>query len=164
MKKPSCIDELSRRKLRYVLFQAKRLADEGGERLSAKDIQLTDEQVEAIEKYYLSKEFKAKDFSVLWDIGIDDIETMVNRREKYWLFGISRFVKVKRPIEKVTLLIGDKLVDHDKAWIDDVREGERFFVREGFAKELGGGSRRIVIDYEKILEQVDNRQTWLERG
>jgi hypothetical protein len=162
VKIPKSIQDISRRKLRYVLFQAQRIANEGGKKLSAEALDLTDAQVAAIEKHFLSKEYTAKTFGSLWDIGIDDLDTMVNRPEKYWLFGISRFQVVERPKETILLLEGDKLVEHQRTWIDSSREGLKFFKREGYTQSVESQPDTVLLDYGKILENVSSRKTWLE--
>lgn len=158
---PDKIADISRRTLRYILFQRQRIVLEGGKAITAKKLGLTSGQVKAVEEHFFDSEFTPETFTKLWDIGIDDIGTMVNRPEKYWLFGISRFQKVKRPVERVTLLINDKLIDHDKVWADSAHDAFKFFEREGFVKTV---SKDTVIDYDKIMELAGSRITWLERA
>lgn len=163
MKIPKLINDASRKTMRYVLFQAKRIAEEGGEKVDPKALGLTGSKVSQIERFFVDKEYPIKDFSILWDLGIDDPFIMANRPEKYWLFGIKPYVRVLRPVEKITLLEEDgKLKDHAYAWRDNADDGRRFFAREGYVIRHGEHPNDFSIDYEKIMKEVDSRVTWLK--
>jgi len=163
VKIPKLIMETSRKTTRYVLFQAKRISEEGGERIDPKNLGLTGAKVSQIEKFFVSKDYPINDFSVLWDLGIDDPFIMANRPEKYWLFGIRPHVRVHRPIEKITLLSeSGKLEDIVSAWRDSADDGRRFFAREGYVIRHGSNPNDFSVDYEKIMQEVDSRKTWLK--
>jgi hypothetical protein len=163
MKIPEVIEKTSRKTLRYVLFQAKRIFQEGGEKIDPQILGLTAAEVESIERYFVDKEHPLKGFSVQWDIGLDDTFIMANRPEKYWLFGIRKHVRVKRPVEKITLLTEEGVLeDHMRSWRDSADEGRRFFAREGYVIRYGDNPNDFDIDYDKIMREADSRTTWLK--
>jgi hypothetical protein len=156
------IKSVSRKKSRYVLFQAQRIKAEGGTRLNAESLGLTDKQVKDIEQFFLNEKFTVQGFSRSWDIGLDDIFVMGNRPEKYWLFGIRPWVRVQRPVEKIMILNDDEgLVEIKKTWFDSLEEGRNFFKSIGFINQYGKGPKEFHIDYDKIMEDVDIRTSWL---
>lgn len=156
------IRSVPRKKVRYILFQAQRIKKEGGTRLNSESLGLTDKQVKDIESHYIDKDHPLENFSTGWDIGLDDVFVMANRPEKYWLFGIRPWVRVPRPVEKILILDEAKgLVEVKKTWFDSLDEGRKFFKGKGFIIKTGEGPKDFQLDYDKILEDVDSRKSWL---
>lgn len=171
IKCPKVIEDIKRRKIRYVLFRTQNEYVEGTDPLDPNDVDLTPGQVKAIQKHYLTNEFHITKFATEWDIGIDDIDTMVNRKEKYWCFGISRYRHVVRPVKEFYVPV-PAIEDEDgnivkaatmrpemRPFADSEAQGIQFMAREGFAKELS--ENHWDYDYQKILEGVPDRTTWV---
>jgi hypothetical protein len=163
MMSPEEIGDIGRKKIRYVLFQAKRIKLEGGKKLDNKQLGLTSQQVSAIEKTLSDRDnYNIRDFAVRWDLGIDDPFVMGNRGEKYWLFGIRPHIRVERPTEKITILNEEgRLQEVKKVWSDSVDAGRRFFKSIGYIVQYGDGPHEFHLDYDRIMEDVDSRTTWL---
>lgn len=164
MMSPEEISDIGRKKIRYVLFQAKRIKLEGGKKLDNEQLGLTSQQVSAIEKTLSDRDnYNIRDFAVKWDLGIDDPFVMANRGEKYWLFGIRPHVRVNRPIETITILNEEgRLQEVKKVWNDSVDAGRRFFKSIGYIVQYGDGPHDFHLDYDRIMEDVDSRTTWLK--
>jgi hypothetical protein len=113
------------------------------------------------------KNMHLRDFPIKWDLGIDDVGTMMDRGEKYWLFGIPKTTIVPRPKRVVTLLDGGTVRERVEVMYDSVALGEQFFLEKGFAEKRVVGQTRqgkdvtkIFVLYDKILEGVGTRKTW----
>lgn len=161
---PEEVREIGRKKIRYVLFQAKRIKVEGGKKLDPKTLGLTSKKVSEIEKTFSDKDsYNIRDFAVTWDLGMDDPFVMGTRPEKYWLFGIRPHVRVQRPIETITILNEEgRLQEVKKVWHDGKDAGRRFFKSVGYIVQYGEGPHDFNLDYDRIMEQVDSRTTWLK--
>lgn len=141
------VNKLTRRQIRYILFRRKTEALEG---VAAPD---TPEALAVYEFYSSQRKFPGFDeFGDTWDIGIDDLDTMILRPEKWWLFGIGREHIVKRKHQNE----------------DGVAEGGKVLLRKGFARQIerDGFSadefRRVgfQVDYQKILHSMEDRRQW----
>lgn len=165
-------ENVKRRGIRYALFRIKAKVTEG-KPLPTKEelakIPLTEKEFEAIKKHYKPpKNMHIRDFPDMWDIGIDDIDTMADRLEKYWLFGIDKLQVVRRPELVVTYLDhSGKLVDRKELLVDDANVGLSFLLEKGFAERRivgttakGKDLKRIFVLYNEILENVGTRTTW----
>lgn len=172
MKIPKVIQDLKRRKIRYILFRTKWEELEGTDPVLPEEVDLTIGQIKAIRRHFITNEFPIEGFETEWDIGIDDIDTMVNRKGKYWLFGIDKFVHVHRP-KKRFLVPYPEVVDEEsgevikragvkeeiREFVDSENDGIAFMRQHGFAKELS--ENRWDYDYQKILEGCPDRTTWV---
>jgi hypothetical protein len=165
------IDELARRRIRYCLFRKKAKVMEGKPAPNGDDFEkmhTTEEQYRWIcDNIKPPAGLNIRDFPEKWDVGIDDIPTMMDRGEKYWLFGIKKTSVVRRPKRMVTLLQGNSLVEQLLEFTDSVLEGERFFLEKGFAEQRVIGKTKsgkeifkTFILYDEILEGVSTRTTW----
>ncbi len=160
------LKSLPRKTVRYVLFQAKRINDEGGDPLPPEKLNLTEQQVKDIENALVDKDHTIEGFATHWDLGLDDIFVMANRPEKYWLFGIRPWVRVKRPVETILVLDEVKgLIEVKKTWFDSEEEGKKFFKSLDYiipdaGADLTKTPKAFSIDYAKVLEDVDSRTTW----
>lgn len=165
-------ENVKRRGIRYALFRIKAKVTEGKPLPTEEElakIPLTREEFETIKKHYKPpKNLHIRDFPDMWDIGIDDIDTMADRLEKYWLFGIDKLRVVQRPELVVTYLDSSgKLVDRKELLVDDVDAGLVFLLEKGFAERRvvgktasGKNVKKIFVLYNEILEDVDTRTTW----
>lgn len=150
MTKKSTIDLkwLSRKDIRYVLFR-KRLELLEGTPDSPK-LAPTSDVANAIYEYYQKQPgFTGFDqFETHWDIGIDDMTTMLSRPGKWWLFGISKLRIVTR-------------LSHHTETIDDAMY---HLSRNGFIDnptQYESAAYAVSrADYVKILELVEIRKTW----
>jgi hypothetical protein len=161
------IDHINRKRIRYCLFWLKAKKDEKKKNMTEAEIQqlgLSQDEVEAIWSFYKSpKNMTISDFPAKWDVGIDDIDTMLNRPEKYWLFGISRFKVVKRPSIKVLYIDPEtgSLVEKQEVLYDGEILGQKFFAQKGFAEVKTIGEKAVtVVDFEKILVDLPVRDSW----
>lgn len=172
IKVPKVLEEVRRRKIRYVLYRTMWEYTEGNDPVDPQEVGMTPGQVKAIVRHFVTKEYPIDTFSKDWDIGIDDIDTMVNRKEKYWLFGISKFRHVKRPVKEIYVPVpavmdeetGEELRPATmrpeiRSFVDSVDEGVKFMAGLGFAKELS--DNHWDYDYQKILEGCPDRTAWV---
>lgn len=161
---PSSLKGIRRKTIRYVLFAKKAEWVDKDPPIDPSVPKLTREQWDDIVRYYYGdKDFKAIDFPERWDIGIDDLDTMVNRGEKFWLFGISRFTRVRRPTMKKTLWENGEVQIREQLWPETETFAIEVFNPKGFCQEVSHGNlKRLIPDYNRILETMANRQTWLE--
>lgn len=165
------IDDLARRRIRYCLFRRKAKVQEGKPLPTASELEKMHTTTEQWD--YISKKIKPprnmrlQDFPDKWDLGIDDVGTMMERGEKYWLFGIPKTTVVPRPKRVVTLLEGGTVKEKLITMTDSALEGERFFLEKGFAEQRvigktksGKDIYKTFILYDEILEGVATRKTW----
>lgn len=172
IKIPKVLENVRRRKIRYVLYRTLWEYEEGADPVTPSQVDMTPGQIKAIIRHFVTSQYPISGFAKNWDIGIDDLDTMVNRGEKYWLFGISRFIHVKRPIKEVYVPV-EAVVDEETGEVlkpatmrpelrpfADLRDvGIKFMVEKGFAKELS--ENHWDYDYQKILEGCPDRTAWV---
>lgn len=165
------IDDLARRRIRYCIFRRKAKVVEGKLLPTNSELEkmhTTREQWDYIcDKIKPPRGMHLRDFPDKWDLGIDDVDTMVERGEKYWLFGIQKTTIVPRPKRVVTLLDGGTVRERVEVMYDSEALGKQFFLEKGFAEKRvvgqtkqGKDITKIFILYDKILEGVDTRKTW----
>jgi hypothetical protein len=165
-------ENVKRRGIRYALFRIKAKVVEGkplptDEELTA--IPLTREEFEGIKAHYKPpKGMHIRDFPDKWDIGIDDIDTMALRLEKYWLFGIQKTKVVRRPTVVITYLDANAgLIEKKELLVDSENNGKSFLLDKGFAERRRVGETKhgkpvykVFVLYDKIMENAETRITW----
>lgn len=136
---PQEIVEARRKAIRYALYRIK------AEKLE--DVEpLETDLCDAVRKFFRKQpNFDGwVNFDETWDIGIDDLDTMVLRPAKWWLFGIS----------KTTIVMRGEAVDSSNV-------GNSKFLKEGYAERNEQQPTRVDINYSKILTNCEERKSWL---